>query len=38
MPAFAISQGGPLNDIQIASLAAYLNVANPPPAPSAPAK
>lgn len=38
MPAFAISQGGPLNDIQIASLAAYLNVANPPPAPSAPTK
>jgi mono/diheme cytochrome c family protein len=29
MPAFAISQGGPLNEIQIASLAAYLNVRNP---------
>ena len=27
MPAFAQSQGGPLNNIQIASLAAYLNVA-----------
>ena len=25
MPAFATSQGGPLNDLQIASLAAYLN-------------
>jgi len=25
MPAFATSQGGPLNDMQIASLAAYLN-------------
>ena len=24
MPAFATSQGGPLNDLQIASLAAYL--------------
>ena len=29
MPAFAISQGGPLNDIQIATLAAYLNAAIP---------
>jgi mono/diheme cytochrome c family protein len=35
MPAFAISQGGPLNDIQIASLAAYLNVAYPSHVPSA---
>jgi hypothetical protein len=25
MPAFATSQGGPLNDMQIASLAVYLN-------------
>lgn len=29
MPAFAISQGGPLTDFQIASLAAYLNQAIP---------
>jgi mono/diheme cytochrome c family protein len=29
MPAFATSQGGPLNDMQIASLAAYLNAVNP---------
>ena len=29
MPAFASSQGGPLNDAQIVSLAVYLNVANP---------
>jgi mono/diheme cytochrome c family protein len=29
MPAFATSQGGPLNDLQIASLAAYLNAVNP---------
>jgi len=29
MPAFATSQGGPLNDLQIASLAAYLNTINP---------
>jgi|APCry1669191812_1035378.scaffolds.fasta_scaffold17571_2 cytochrome c553 len=39
MPAFATSQGGPLNDLQIASLAAYLNAINPshvpPPAPAA---
>ena len=34
MPAFAASQGGPLNDIQIASLAAYLNSAIPPHAPA----
>jgi mono/diheme cytochrome c family protein len=30
MPAFATSQGGPLNDLQIASLAAYLNAVIPP--------
>lgn len=39
MPAFATSQGGPLNDMQIASLAAYLNAVIPPkaaaPAPAA---
>jgi mono/diheme cytochrome c family protein len=29
MPAFSTSEGGPLNDMQIASLAAYLNVAIP---------
>jgi len=29
MPAFAKSQGGPLNDLQIASLAAYLNAIHP---------
>ena len=29
MPAFATSQGGPLNDMQIASLAAYLNAHHP---------
>ncbi len=29
MPAFATSQGGPLNDLQIASLAAYLNAVYP---------
>jgi len=29
MPAFATSQGGPLSDMQIASLAAFLNAANP---------
>jgi mono/diheme cytochrome c family protein len=38
MPAFATSQGGPLSDMQIASLAAYLNAAIPPHAPPAPAK
>jgi hypothetical protein len=38
MPAFAISQGGPLNDIQIASLAAYLNMAYPSLVPSPPAR
>jgi mono/diheme cytochrome c family protein len=30
MPAFSTSQGGPLNDLQIASLAAYLQQAIPP--------
>lgn len=29
MPAFATSQGGPLDEMQIASLAAYLNSVNP---------
>ena len=29
MPAFAISEGGPLSDMQIASLAAYLNATIP---------
>ena len=29
MPAFATSQGGPLNDMQIASLAVYLNATIP---------
>jgi mono/diheme cytochrome c family protein len=33
MPAFATSQGGPLNDMQIASLAVYLNQAFPSHAP-----
>jgi mono/diheme cytochrome c family protein len=33
MPAFATSQGGPLTDLQIASLAAYLNAIIPPHAP-----
>jgi mono/diheme cytochrome c family protein len=37
MPAFATSQGGPLNDMQIASLAAYLNATIPSHTPS-PAK
>lgn len=40
MPAFAASQGGPLNDMQIASLAAYLNAVIPshvPPTTPAPA-
>ena len=34
MPAFATSDGGPLNDMQIASLAAYLNAAIPSHVPS----
>jgi hypothetical protein len=29
MPAFSSTDGGPLNDLQIASLAAYLDVAIP---------
>ncbi len=33
MPAFSSSQGGPLTDVQIASLAAYLNVTHPTHAP-----
>jgi cytochrome c553 len=37
MPAFATSQGGPLTDMQIASLAAYLNAVNPSKATNAPA-
>jgi len=41
MPAFATSQGGPLNEMQVASLAAYLNYIHPsqvpvPPATNAP--
>jgi mono/diheme cytochrome c family protein len=36
MPAFATAQGGPLDDMQIASLASYLNVMIPP-RPQAPA-
>ena len=38
MPAFATSQGGPLNDLQIASLAAYLNAVIPSHVPQAPAR
>jgi mono/diheme cytochrome c family protein len=38
MPAFATSQGGPLNDMQIASLAAYLNAVYPSHATNPPAK
>ena len=38
MPAFASSQGGPLNDLQIASLAAYLNAVHPSKTLPAPAK
>jgi len=40
MPAFATAQGGPLNDMQIASLAVFLNATIPshvPPATTAPA-
>jgi mono/diheme cytochrome c family protein len=37
MPAFATSQGGPLTDLQIASLAAYLNAVCPSKATNAPA-
>ncbi len=35
MPAFATAEGGPLNDMQIASLAAYLNNWIPPRVPPA---
>ena len=38
MPAFANSQGGPLNDLQIASLAAYLNAIHPSKVPPAATK
>jgi len=38
MPAFATSQGGPLNDMQINSLAIYLNSLIPPHAPPPAAK
>jgi mono/diheme cytochrome c family protein len=38
MPAFASSQGGPLSDLQISSLAAYLNAVIPPHPVPAPAK
>lgn len=34
MPAFATSEGGPLTDMQIASLAAYLNATKPSKVPS----
>lgn len=37
MPAFAQSQGGPLNDLQIASLASYLHAVIPPNVTNAPA-
>jgi mono/diheme cytochrome c family protein len=36
MPAFAASQGGPLNDMQIASLAQFLNAVHPSQAPPPP--
>ena len=38
MPAFATSKGGPLNDLQIASLAAYLNATCPSKVPPAATK
>ena len=38
MPAFATAQGGPLNDLQIASLAAYLNATHPSKVPPPAAK
>jgi len=38
MPAFSSAQGGPLNDMQIASLAAYLNAVIPPHPQAAAAK
>ena len=34
MPAFATAQGGPLSDLQIASLAAYLNAIHPSKVPA----
>jgi len=37
MPAFSQTQGGPLNDMQIASLARYLNIVNPTKVPLPPA-
>ncbi len=36
MPAFSTSQGGPLTDMQITSLAAYLNMINPSRVPQPP--
>ncbi len=36
MPAFSAAEGGPLNDMQIASLAVYLNAANPSKVPQPP--
>jgi mono/diheme cytochrome c family protein len=36
MPAFSTADGGPLNDLQIASLAAYLDAAMPSPVPVPP--
>jgi len=36
MPAFSSAEGGPLNDVQINSLAAYLNAAIPSKAPPPP--
>jgi mono/diheme cytochrome c family protein len=38
MPAFATTQGGPLDDMQVASLAAYLTSVNPSHMPSQAAK
>ena len=38
MPAFSTAEGGPLSDMQIASLAAYLNAVIPPHPVPAPAK
>jgi len=38
MPAFAVSQSGPLNDAQVVSLAAYLNAAIPSHVPQLSAK
>jgi hypothetical protein len=41
MPAFSTAEGGPLNDMQIATIAAYLNMIIPsqplPPLTNAPA-